>query len=236
MTLPCLAWSVIACTHPACLALPILACPRISGACLPCLVLRVCVVLDCLCFAFPWLACLRLYLPYLAVCFSASWFFLPCLVQALQLRQLYALQPCQPGSMIALLFPRNIPQPSLTRTRALHRLHLNSLAMPKKKEPRLIRNALDNCGPSRLGLGMGDSWLLYDFLTTPDAHLAFERLLGETRWGTMGHKGGLVPRLVAMQGTVYTLRGENIACHAVEGVETEPLYRHPASAPPGAVY
>jgi len=68
------------------------------------------------------------------------------------------------------------------------------------------------------GLGAGDSQLLLNVLPAGLAEGAFEELLEECDWSEMGHKGGPVPRRIAIQGTV---KGG-----------AEPLYRHPADEQP----
>mmetsp|Transcript_163949 Transcript_163949/g.521182 ORF Transcript_163949/g.521182 Transcript_163949/m.521182 type:complete len:839 (-) Transcript_163949:676-3192(-) len=63
----------------------------------------------------------------------------------------------------------------------------------------------------------GDSRLLPDVL--PEAVADFAALRGEVQWHEMAHKGGPVPRLVAIQGTV-------------EQDGSYPIYRHPADEQP----
>lgn len=67
-------------------------------------------------------------------------------------------------------------------------------------------------------LGEGDSMLILDVLPGEDAGRAFGGVLDECAWSTMQHKGGEVPRRIAIQGTV------------ADGVE--PVYRHPADEQP----
>eukprot|EP01102_Stenamoeba_stenopodia_P002287 TRINITY_DN1208_c0_g1_i1.p1 TRINITY_DN1208_c0_g1~~TRINITY_DN1208_c0_g1_i1.p1 ORF type:complete len:398 (-),score=107.47 TRINITY_DN1208_c0_g1_i1:1479-2672(-) len=67
-------------------------------------------------------------------------------------------------------------------------------------------------------LGAGDSFLLLNVLPPHLESVAFETLKNEIEWNEMYHKGGAVPRLISIQGTI-----ENGA---------EPLYRHPADEQP----
>lgn len=69
------------------------------------------------------------------------------------------------------------------------------------------------------GLGSGDSRILHDVLISPLKTDAFQLLRGEVKWQVMHHRGGEVPRLVAVQGQI----GE-------EG--SIPIYRHPADESP----
>ncbi|KAI0631388.1 hypothetical protein C8Q77DRAFT_131704 [Trametes polyzona] len=68
-------------------------------------------------------------------------------------------------------------------------------------------------------IGEGDCFVLYDFLPPELAQSAFERLLEEVRWNKMMHRGGEVPRLVAVEGRVLE-----------DG--SYPIYRHPADESP----
>lgn len=51
-------------------------------------------------------------------------------------------------------------------------------------------------------LGAGDSHLVTDILPQEVADVAFERMKMEVKWHTMYHRGGEVPRLVAVEGEV----------------------------------
>ena len=63
-------------------------------------------------------------------------------------------------------------------------------------------------------LGAGDSMLHFDILSEDDSKDVFQALLKEVQWSRMFHKGGPVPRLVAIQGEI----SDN---------NYEPIYRHP---------
>ncbi|KAL5521941.1 hypothetical protein ACEPAF_1795 [Sanghuangporus sanghuang] len=67
--------------------------------------------------------------------------------------------------------------------------------------------------------GAGDTYLVRGVLPPDDLKGAFERLCEEVQWLTMSHRGGEVPRLVAVQGTV-------------DPDGTMPIYRHPADESP----
>ena len=77
--------------------------------------------------------------------------------------------------------------------------------------------------PQTLGerkyFGAGDSQVLHDVLGPPLNENAFQVLREEVKWQVMHHRGGEVPRLVAVQGQI----GE-------EG--SIPIYRHPADESP----
>jgi len=68
-------------------------------------------------------------------------------------------------------------------------------------------------------LGAGDSYLVTDLLPPDIADVAFERLKTEVQWQNMYHRGGEVPRLVAVEGEV-----------AEDG--SYPVYRHPSDESP----
>lgn len=68
-------------------------------------------------------------------------------------------------------------------------------------------------------LGEGDTFLVENLLLPELADVAFSNLLREVQWNTMYHKGGEVPRLVAVEGEL-----------APDG--SEPIYRHPADESP----
>ncbi|KAF9222132.1 hypothetical protein BS17DRAFT_783849 [Gyrodon lividus] len=69
------------------------------------------------------------------------------------------------------------------------------------------------------GIGEGDSELMLDILPPHLAEIAFENMRKEVAWNVMYHRGGEVPRLVAVEGEV-----------AADG--SFPIYRHPADESP----
>ncbi|KAF4579606.1 hypothetical protein EYR36_001424 [Pleurotus pulmonarius] len=82
-----------------------------------------------------------------------------------------------------------------------------------------MNDGADNSN-SIFGLGVGDSFLVEDILPADLAEDVFERVLDEVGWGKMFHRGGEVPRLVAVQGRV-------------DEDGSFPIYRHPTdTAPP----
>lgn len=68
-------------------------------------------------------------------------------------------------------------------------------------------------------IGTGDSHIIHNILTSPCCEEAFDMVRDEVAWQVMHHRGGEVPRLVAVQGQV-------------ENDGTVPLYRHPADESP----
>nr|GAT42606.1 predicted protein [Mycena chlorophos] len=68
-------------------------------------------------------------------------------------------------------------------------------------------------------LGTGDSHLKLDLLPEELAAVAFEKLKEEVKWDVMHHRGGEVPRLVAVEGELQE-----------DG--SFPIYRHPADFSP----
>ncbi|KAJ7121979.1 hypothetical protein C8R43DRAFT_1136260 [Mycena crocata] len=68
-------------------------------------------------------------------------------------------------------------------------------------------------------LETGDSYLTLDVVPPELADVAFERMRDEVKWDVMHHRGGEVPRLVAVEGEV-----------APDG--SFPIYRHPADESP----
>lgn len=68
-------------------------------------------------------------------------------------------------------------------------------------------------------IGTGDSRIIHNILTSPYRDEAFDVVRNEVDWQVMHHRGGEVPRLVAVQGQV-------------ENDGTVPLYRHPADESP----
>jgi alkylated DNA repair dioxygenase AlkB len=68
-------------------------------------------------------------------------------------------------------------------------------------------------------IGAGDSRLVLDLLPKDISDTAFQRVRDEVQWKTMSHRGGEVPRLVAVEGEV----GED---------GSFPIYRHPADSSP----
>ncbi|KAJ7502597.1 hypothetical protein B0H11DRAFT_1989275 [Mycena galericulata] len=68
-------------------------------------------------------------------------------------------------------------------------------------------------------LGTGDSYLTLNIVPSELADVAFERMRDEVKWDVMHHRGGEVPRLVAVEGEV-----------GPDG--SFPIYRHPADESP----
>ncbi|KAF7953089.1 hypothetical protein EAE96_006308 [Botrytis aclada] len=87
----------------------------------------------------------------------------------------------------------------------------NSLAEMQKDE--------DNALADRAGLCEGDTAVIQNLLPATLASGIFEKIRDEVLWQKMGHQGGEVPRLVAVQGQI----GED---------GSTPIYRHPADESP----
>jgi nicotinamidase-related amidase len=85
-------------------------------------------------------------------------------------------------------------------------------------EVRPSATLLTEARASLTGLGAGDSAIHYGVLSAELAATALDRVRDEVTWRTMHHKGGVVPRGIAIQGTI------------AGGVE--PIYRHPADEQP----
>ncbi|KAJ7443006.1 hypothetical protein FB451DRAFT_1296545 [Mycena latifolia] len=68
-------------------------------------------------------------------------------------------------------------------------------------------------------LGTGDSYFALNVVPPELADVAFERMREEVKWDVMHHRGGEVPRLVAVEGEV-------------EPDGSFPIYRHPADESP----
>ncbi|KDQ52613.1 hypothetical protein JAAARDRAFT_480823 [Jaapia argillacea MUCL 33604] len=83
------------------------------------------------------------------------------------------------------------------------------------------RNSFDHLPLLEAGqkMGEGDTYLLTDILPPELAEVALEKLKEEVKWHVMHHRGGEVPRLVAVEGEV-----------AEDG--SFPIYRHPADESP----
>ena len=104
-------------------------------------------------------------------------------------------------------------------TQGKHMVALREAAKLGVKE-RTWGELLSDGGPLKLTqIGAGDSFLLCSSLTQHINDNTFEALHSEVTWSTMYHRGGTVPRLLAIQGSKTD-----------DGVE--PLYRHPADEQP----
>ncbi|KAH9974283.1 hypothetical protein BGW80DRAFT_1436861 [Lactifluus volemus] len=68
-------------------------------------------------------------------------------------------------------------------------------------------------------IGEGDTYLVENILPRELAEVAFESLRKEVAWNTMHHRGGEVPRLVAVEGEI-------------DADGNYPIYRHPADESP----
>ncbi|KAF8460447.1 hypothetical protein DFH94DRAFT_858381 [Russula ochroleuca] len=68
-------------------------------------------------------------------------------------------------------------------------------------------------------IGEGDTYLVENVLPPDLAEVGFENLMKEVAWNVMRHRGGEVPRLVAVQGEI-------------DANVNYPIYRHPADESP----
>ena len=74
-----------------------------------------------------------------------------------------------------------------------------------------------------MAFGRGDSWLFESILDTSEASAYFEVLINETNFGQFKLKGGVVSRLVAIQGHFSESIPQEIGVKLV----SYPIYRHP---------
>jgi nicotinamidase-related amidase/glutathione S-transferase/alkylated DNA repair dioxygenase AlkB len=114
----------------------------------------------------------------------------------------------QPGSAVPGLTPANV---ETATTHTVRSVPGGRLSQTKIRQP----PALD---PGDV-IGEGDSRLVVDILLPELKDTAFERLKNEVQWKTMEHRGGEVPRLVAVEAQI-----------GADG--SYPIYRHPADESP----
>lgn len=77
--------------------------------------------------------------------------------------------------------------------------------------------------------GEGDSYVIHNVLPADLADKAYELVQTTVEWNQMMHKGGSVPRLIAVQGDLGSaslIEGEDIQ-QPLTQVSYNPLYRHP---------
>ena len=84
--------------------------------------------------------------------------------------------------------------------------------------------------PTTRIIGEGDSRLILSLLPTPTASTIFSTLKSSTQWSTMSHRGGPVPRLVAVQGEISNSSSTTTTADASSAAV--PIYRHPADVSP----
>ncbi|KAH9961923.1 hypothetical protein BC827DRAFT_246255 [Russula dissimulans] len=85
-------------------------------------------------------------------------------------------------------------------------------------EPRRLKVSVPILGAGDR-IGEGDTYLVENVLPPELAEVAFEELSKEVVWNIMHHRGGEVPRLVAVQGEI-------------DADGNYPIYRHPADESP----
>ncbi|EIM84764.1 uncharacterized protein STEHIDRAFT_158479 [Stereum hirsutum FP-91666 SS1] len=88
--------------------------------------------------------------------------------------------------------------------------------LPPKRRPE--DSSVSFLGPVE-AIAEGDTYLVENILPEELGDVAFERLKAEVKWSKMFHRGGEVPRLVAVEGEV-------------ESDGTFPIYRHPSDSSP----
>jgi nicotinamidase-related amidase/alkylated DNA repair dioxygenase AlkB len=118
-----------------------------------------------------------------------------------------------------------IPEPPLTsegikerQTNAKDTKELSLLGVVPKVQRLKKKQPDPPLGPQDK-IGEGDSRIIYNFLDAELEKDIFNRLKKEVRWKVMYHRGGEVPRLVAVEGEVSP---DN----------SFPIYRHPADESP----
>lgn len=74
----------------------------------------------------------------------------------------------------------------------------------------------NSANQSNLCIGEGDSRIIYNVFSEQMSVEVFAQLKAEVQWQQMQHAGGIVPRLVCCQASIYGQDG------------TTPLYRHPS--------
>lgn len=82
-------------------------------------------------------------------------------------------------------------------------------------------------------LGSGDSTVYLDALPHGNfgTHEFFSQVRSEVAWNSMMHKGGAVPRLVALQGTLHKESTNSNSMHEAADCDP-PVYRHPVDEQP----
>lgn len=75
---------------------------------------------------------------------------------------------------------------------------MSQFTKTSRRNPKLVTLGVDDI------LGAGDSSLVLDILPQDLADVAFANMRKEVQWNTMFHRGGQVPRLVAVEGDVDT--------------------------------
>ncbi|TGZ76799.1 hypothetical protein EX30DRAFT_367153 [Ascodesmis nigricans] len=127
--------------------------------------------------------------------------------------------PVRKSSTAALTTPPTSAPTTTTPPSSSPSSPIATSGKPKKKLPKGFQSSapiLTKGDP----IGTGDSSLHHPLLPPPLATTAFSSLLAEVQWRTMYHRGGEVPRLVAVQGAINPVDG------------SFPIYRHPADESP----
>ncbi|KAI1203280.1 isochorismatase [Nemania serpens] len=115
--------------------------------------------------------------------------------------------------------PKDNPLPPLPLPPQSTATDLSSIRDGKSKKSSTMIPTQDAQQAESEPLCEGDTNVIYNILSEPQAQDIFERIRDEVCWQRMSHQGGEVPRLVAVQG-----------CVEVDG--SKPIYRHPADESP----
>ncbi|KAM0135141.1 hypothetical protein ACHAP3_005232 [Botrytis cinerea] len=125
-----------------------------------------------------------------------------------------------------ILSPDSSNSPSLaeaalpsSKLQAIEKEELQPKPPSKKKSLDDIQKDEDNALAGRAGLCEGDTTVIQNLLPDTLASGIFEKIRDEVLWQKMGHQGGEIPRLVAVQGQI-------------EEDGSTPIYRHPADESP----
>lgn len=116
-------------------------------------------------------------------------------------------------------FDVTVVSDAVAATRAnLHREALTAIGKHHARiEPAVL--VMTRWGSVRRGLGAGDTEVWYGVLPDDWEEEAFARVRDEVVWEQMRHRGGVVPRLVCLQGEI-------------DASGCTPMYRHPADEQP----
>ncbi|KAI9684375.1 MAG: hypothetical protein M1829_002185 [Trizodia sp. TS-e1964] len=114
----------------------------------------------------------------------------------------------KPTSTIPIVTPTAVETARAQSIRPVNRVKRTHIRAP----------SVPSLGPEDI-IGEGDSRIVHNFMDAPLCETAFECVRKEVQWQTMHHRGGDVPRLVAVQGDI-----------ASDG--SVPIYRHPADESP----
>ncbi|KAI9861808.1 MAG: hypothetical protein M1824_001919 [Vezdaea acicularis] len=116
----------------------------------------------------------------------------------------------RPTATVPIETPTNVETARAQTIRSIHKNRVSRTHIRGQSVPTL--------GPEDI-IAEGDSRIVYNLLPQPLRDVAFEKLKAEVQWQTMHHRGGEVPRLVAVEGLI-------------DEDGSFPIYRHPADESP----